>query len=456
MPPRHRGPPSSSRVALGLLALLFGLGANGAPQIDAEPSRVVLGTDTVVRIAVRSTGGALHGAASAGTLIAEDSSEGTAHFRWLPPDTKAPFVAVLAFWESGPLGLRSVTTLTLPCAGRTDLAIDTEPGARVTVEIGGAHFGPRRADARGKLRMPVEVTPYSHEARITAEVGEQSKVRVVPLPATPNPWVWVVEPSPFTTETDGRALLLAPGPMEQPLVVRVAGGVLEREATEPDRVLYRLAPLSGSARITLEAGVAAESTVRAVSTVEVVPAPSEAAGPTPPPQPAAGRRLEIGAALGAFFAGGHNAGPAFAATLSVAPWRFPLYLELELGLRAAWFSTPTPGLGTASASLVAFPLEFAVRGPLWTAGHWRLDLRAGGGVLLGTNWVGSDFGQSSSQALTGWEVFGAAQVLYQVGAFLPYAEVRGAYAAATGMGVTANPGGLVLLLGFHWVWSVFP
>ena len=75
-------------------------------------------------------------------------------------------------------------------------------------------------------------------------------------------------------------------------------------------------------------------------------------------------------------------------------------------------------------------------------------------MLLGTNWVSSDFGQSSSQAATGWELFGAAQVSYQAGTFLPYAEVRGAYAVATGTGLTTNPGGLVFLVGFHWLRSL--
>ena len=82
----------------------------------------------------------------------------------------ATIVAIFPIVSSTTLGLRSVTTLPLPCSGRTELAIDTEPSARVTVEIGGAHFGPRRADARGKLRMPVEVAPSAREARITAEV----------------------------------------------------------------------------------------------------------------------------------------------------------------------------------------------------------------------------------------------------------------------------------------------
>lgn len=450
--PRSLGP--RVRATVGVAALLLSRGASSAPQVDAEPSRIVLGSGVRVRIAVRGTGGELRAAASAGTLEPLGSSDGATRFLWTPPEVRAPFLAVFAFWEAGPLGLRSVTTLTLPCSGRTELAIDTEPSARVTVEIGGAHFGPRRADARGKLRIPVEVAPSAHEARITAEVGEQSKVRIVPLPPIPSPFVWVVEPSPLRSDAEAWALLVAPEPLDQRLAVRSTPGRLDREAAEPDRILYRLTVPPGATSLSLEAILSGETTPRATAQLEVQRPPE--AAPAPVVQgPPAGRRLELGAAVGAFIGGGNDVGPAFAATLSAAPWPIPLFLEVELGVRAAWFSTPVAGLGTATSSLLVFPLELAVRGTVWSSGPWSVDLRAGGGLLLGTSWLTSDFGQTSSQALTGWEVFAAAQLLYRVGAFLPYLEARGAYAAATGTGVTSHPGGLVLLLGFHWVASSF-
>jgi hypothetical protein len=427
--------------------------AQAAPLVEAEPSRVVLGAGTQVRITVRGTGGPLHGVASAGSLVSTDWEQGAMRFTWTPPAARAPFMAVFAFWEGSPLGLGAVTTLTLPCSARTELSIDTEPGARVTVEIAGAHFGPRRSDARGKLRMPVEVPPLAHEARITAEVGEQGKVRVVPLPVTTSPWVWVVEPLPLSPGTDGQAMLVAPEDISTELVVRTSGGRVERQAAESNRVLYRIIPQAGASRVSLEAVLDAEGAPRASASVDVL-APSAEVAPELPPVAPGGRQLELGAALGVFYAGGDNVGPAFSATFSVAPWRLPLFLELELGVRAAWFSSAVSGLETASSTLVLFPIELAIRGPVWSAGRWSVELRAGGGLLLGTNWVSSDFGQSSSQAATGWEVFGAAQLSYRTGAFLPYVELRGAYAVVTGTGLTANPGGLVLLVGFHWLRSL--
>ncbi len=425
-------------------------GAEAAPLVEAEPSRVVLGAGMQVRITVRgTTGGSLHGVASAGTLVPLENDAGTAHFLWTPPEPRAPFIAVMAFWEGGPLTLGSVTTLTLPCSARTELAIETEPGARVTVEIAGAHFGPRRADGRGKLRMPVEVAPMAHEARITAEVGEEGKVRVIPLPTAPSPWLWAVEPTALGAGTDGQAMLVAPEEIDSHLVLRTTGGQLEREAAEANRVLYRVTPQPGKSRVTLDAAPAGEETSRASAAVEVLPPPPAVTLAAPPTEPG-GRQLEVGAALGVFWAGGQNVGPAFSASLAIAPWHFPLYLELELGIRGAWFSNAVPGLGTAFSTLVVFPIDVGARGPVWASGPWAVELHAGGGLLLGTNWVSSDFGQGSSAPVAGWEAFGGAQLSYRAGAFLPYAELRGAYAVVTGSGVTANPGGLLILLGFHW------
>jgi hypothetical protein len=438
---------------LGLAGFLVGFGAQAAPLVEAEPSRVVLGTGAQVRITVRGVGGELHGVASAGTLGPGAAEPGAVRFLWTPPVARAPFVAVFAFWESGPLSLGSVTALTLPCSARTELAIDTEPGARVTVEIAGAHFGPRHSDGHGKLRMPVEVPPLAHEARITAEVGEQGKVRVIPLPVAANPWLWVVEPTAVVEGASGQAMLVAPEQLPSEFVVRASGGHLERQASESNRALYGVVPQLGARRVVLEATLPDEGSPRATATVEVPAAKAEVGPPVVAPAHG-GHELELGAALGVFYAGGNNIGPAFAATVSLAPGRLPLFLELELGVRAAWFSSAVAGLGTASSTLVVFPIEFAVRGPVWRHGPWSLDLRAGGGLLLGTNWVSSDFGQGISSAMTGWELFGAAQVRYRVGNFLPYVEVRGAYAVATGTGVTANPAGLVVLLGFQWLRSL--
>jgi hypothetical protein len=448
----HRHRPAQ---LLGFACLLLGAAAQAAPLVEAEPSRVVLGAGAQVRITVSGSGGNLHGVASAGVLVATPSEGGAIHFLWTPPPARAPFVAVFAFWEGGPLSLGSVTTLTLPCSARTELAIDTEPGARVTVEIAGAHFGPRRSDARGKLRMPVEVPPLAHEARITAEVGEQGKVRVIPLAVAPSPWLWVLQPSPVDRGAPAQAMLVAPDEISPDLVVRGVGGQLERQSAESNRVLYRVTPDAGASQLSLEATLPGEGAPRASARAEVAAVPA-AASPRPSvaaPAPQ-GRELELGAALGVFYAGGSNVGPAFAATLSVAPWRFPLFLELELGVRAAWFSEPVAGLSNASSTLVVFPIDLAVRGTVWSDGHWSLDLRTGGGLLLGTNWVSTGFGQGSASAMTGFEVFGAVQLSYRTGAFLPYAELRGTYALATGAGVTANPGGVVVLLGFHWARSL--
>ena len=77
-------------------------------------------------------------------------------------------------------------------------------------------------------------------------------------------------------------------------------------------------------------------------------------------------------------------------------------------MRAAWFSSAVTGLGTASSTLVVFPIDVGVRGPVFRGGLWSVELHAGGGLLLGTNWVSWTSGQGSSQPVAGWEVFGGA------------------------------------------------
>src|SRR5499427_9568013 len=61
-------------------------------------------------------------------------------------------LVLFAFWTGEAPTLADVTVLALPCSGRTELAIETEPSAQVTVEVAGARFGPRRADRQGRLK----------------------------------------------------------------------------------------------------------------------------------------------------------------------------------------------------------------------------------------------------------------------------------------------------------------
>ncbi|HEY1908249.1 MAG TPA: hypothetical protein VGG91_19520, partial [Myxococcaceae bacterium] len=130
-------------VALpGLLTVLLCLEAQAAPVVEAEPSRVVLGPRARAEITVRNGGPGLRGAVSMGTLTAASSGDEFTRFVWTPPpDARAPALVLFAFWTGEAPTLADVTVLALPCSGRTELAIETEPSAQVTVEVAGARFG---------------------------------------------------------------------------------------------------------------------------------------------------------------------------------------------------------------------------------------------------------------------------------------------------------------------------
>src|SRR5262249_48455102 len=139
-------PPGSIQVVSAFMLLAISTSAQAAPVVEAEPSRLVLGPRARAEITVRESGPGLHGAVSMGTLGAGTSGGDFTRFYWTPPaDTRAPALVLFAFWNGDSPTLGDITVLGLPCSGRTELAIETEPSAQVTVEVAGARLGPRRA-----------------------------------------------------------------------------------------------------------------------------------------------------------------------------------------------------------------------------------------------------------------------------------------------------------------------
>ncbi|MGZ3478769.1 MAG: hypothetical protein ACXU81_00370 [Myxococcaceae bacterium] len=229
--------------------------SRAAPVVEAEPSRLVLGPRARAEITVRNAGSGLRAAVSMGTLTPGTSGEDLTRFFWTPPsDARAPALVLFAFWSGDAPALSDITVLALPCAGRTELAIDTEPGARVTVEVAGSRFGPRRADAQGRLRMPVEVGPSAHEARVIAELADQSKIRVLPLTLPPSPWLLALSPQTSVDGAPVHALLVVPDIEESAGTELVAdGGRVEREQEAGRRLLLRITPEPSRSSVALAA-----------------------------------------------------------------------------------------------------------------------------------------------------------------------------------------------------------
>ena len=439
--------PLRSALASALLTLVASA-ARAAPVVEAEPSRVVLGPKARVEITVRDAGPGLRGAVSMGTLAPGPQAEGVRRFIWTPPaDARAPVLVLLAFWDVETPTLSDITVLGLPCAGRTELAIDTEPFAKVTVEVAGSRFGPRKADGQGRLRVPVEVPPNIHEARVVAELSDQSKVRVLPLTTTPSPWLLAFAPEKSADHRPVRALILVPDTEESPGTEVVAEGArVDIEQQAPRRLLVRVSPGSSVQRVPVAARTL-DGSVRAIGTLEIVPPPAQALAPSEPPPPPRPLRWDLGGAVGGFVGGGANSGPAAAVTVGLGLPSLPLVVELEVGVRGASMSVPMSPLGIQRSSLLVVPVELALRWEALSFRNLRLAVRTGGGILFGSHRLESTFDTAFTEGALGYEIFAAVQAGLAAGPVEPYVELRGSLATMSTAHLDAHPGGGVFLIG---------
>ena len=110
-------------------------------------------------------------------------------------------------------------------------------------------------------------------------------------------------------------------------------------------------------------------------------------------------------------------------------------------------STQVGTLGIQSSSLLVFPIELAVRWEALSAGNFRLGVRGGGGLLVGSHHLSSTFDAELSEGALGWELFAAVQAGLQVGPVEPYLEVRPALSKVSTDHLEARPGGGVFSVG---------
>jgi hypothetical protein len=425
--------------------------AQAAPVVEAEPSRLVLGPRARAEITVRESGEDLHGAVSFGTLTEGASGDDFTRFVWTPPaEARAPTLVLFAFWSGDSPALGDVTVLSLPCAGRTELSIETEPSAQVTVEVAGARFGPKRADRQGRLKLPVEVGPHAHEARVIAELSDQSKIRVLPLSLPPSPWLLAPGPDESADGAPVNVILVVPDTEEAAGIELVADGAkVQQLQVMGRRLLFRVTPDRDRTSVSLVARTL-DGSVRGQTTLEVVRPVASAPAPIPSTQPQRGRWV-LGGAIGGYVGGGANAGPQGAFVLGYGLPGLPLVLELEVGVRHQSMSVQVGTLGVQSSSLTVFPLELAVRWEALFTGNFRLGVRGGAGLLVGSHHLSSTFDAELTEGALGWEVFAALQAGLQVGPVEPYVELRPALSKISTDHLEARPGGGVFSVGVRGV-----
>ena len=433
------------------LLLSLATSAQAAPVVEAEPSRLVLGPRARAEITVREAGPGLRGAVSIGTLSAGPSGGDFTRFVWTPPpEARAPTLVLFAFWSGDSPVLGDVTVLSLPCSGRTELSIETEPSAQVTVEVAGARFGPKRADRQGRLKLPVEVGPHAHEARVIAELSDQSKIRVLPLTLPPSPWLLVPGSAGSVDGAPVNVVLVVPDTEESAGIELVADGAkVEQIQIMGRRLLFRVTPERDRTSVPLVARTL-DGSLRAQTTLEVVRPVASAPAAVSPPPPLPGRWV-LGGAIGGYVGGGSNAGPQGAFVVGYGLPRLPLVLELEVGVRHQSMSMQVGTLGVQSSALTVFPFELAARWEALSTGNFRLGVRGGAGLLVGSHHLSSTFDSELTEGALGWEVFAALQAGLQVGPVEPYLELRPALSKVSTDHLEARPGGGVFSVGVRGV-----
>ncbi len=444
-----------SRGILTALCLL-GCAAQAAPRVEAHPSHVVLGRDGEVRIFVHpeKNAGELRWSVSAGRLVAMDGGDGARTFVWTPPDLRYPTRAVFAFWQEKAARPPEPAVLELPLLGRTELEMDTEPGAEVLVRVGASTFGPVRANKRGLVRVPIEVPPGAREAEVWATIGGQQTKRMVPLEVPVTRPIALALANDSVSPEGGYLIIARPEHVpSSDLSVTSDSARLEADPASGNFSVYRVVPHEGVSEVEISVRVGEED-VQWLRAPVVMPLPL-AVSPEPEPTApgSASGRLALQGQLGFFAAGGANLGPML--ELGGA-WRLPLWrerlsVEAGVGFRTVALSQPIDALGSLGSRVVAVPLFVALRGRVFSHGPWAVDARGGLGAVAFNHVVDAEFQPGFSEGGVGFDAFLGAQGSHRISSSAELLlELRGEWTRLRTPHLVATPGGLVMGLGVRW------
>ena len=137
------------------------LAAATALHVDAQPSTLELGKTAARAVLHIRSPVEPRLSASVGIIVGLRQEGPDAWVAdYVAPHERFPRVAIIAAVAS-----TEVAWTAIPLWGRGLAQVQTRPGARISVQIGGRTFGPAEADARGIARVPVVVPPGVHEVR---------------------------------------------------------------------------------------------------------------------------------------------------------------------------------------------------------------------------------------------------------------------------------------------------
>lgn len=433
------------RLGAALWVVLASAAMAAAPQVTVQPAKVILGVDSKVELEVRA-GDVSHlkAYANTGTLAPRQlAGPNAVRFTWTPPDIRYPRMAILLFWVERGAGAPEIAVARIPLIGRTELEVVTEPRAEVRVEIGGRTFGPRRADARGQAKVPVEVPPGVLQAKVLSEVGGQSTSVMVPLdvPAS-NRLAAVAGPEPLPS-SGGWAWLVSADQLDlQALQVEASGGAITLARSGRDSALFSVLPSpdARNASITFRTTGAADD----LATVGV----GVAEPPAAQPRNLTSLLLTPGAMMGATYGGGSNLSLFASLALDFSFPTFGTGLSAGLALEGHTMGLSTQVLGQAIDSwVVTFSPLAVARVQLAELGAAALHVRVGAGPLFFLHQVRSQFQPSFSERGLAPEAFAGVQLSYRVGPLDLLLDLRASLGMVQSSTLSANIGGMVLGVG---------
>lgn len=437
---------------LAVISVLAASSALSAPAVSVSASELTLGDGETIEVRVTHPDpSALSTAISSGTLTLDRVGPDAAVYQWQPPDIRHPTVAVLAFWDRTSTA-PDVAVARVALKGRTTLEMDTDRGASVVVQVAGDRFGPAIADGTGRVKVPIAVPPGVRTAQVFATSRGRETSRAVPLEVpTTRPFVLAAGPDPVS-DTGGWAQVIQGDPANEG-VVRIGSEAAEvtfveaRGGAATFQVIPRQSPADA---VTVEAVVEGAPSPMVLT----LPRPAVSGEPSPaePRAAASGWALEPWLLIGGFHAGGANAGPGAELGVSLRPdWTLrALSIDLSFGARRLGFVDERNTLGAVSSELWVTPIDLAARYQLLERGPFRLDVRAGAGLLPWRNTVSAPFFASSASGGVGLEVFGGVEGRYRIGPIAALLQVRGAFARIQSERVKAVPGGAFALIGVQW------
>jgi hypothetical protein len=172
------------------------------------------------------------------------------------PETAFPQVALVAVWrETGPDA--DIRFFRIPLHGRTTVPVRARSGARVTVRVGDATFGPTTA-RRGRARVPIVVPPGVEEVTVTSERGDQrSQARVAAGVPPYNRLTLALTPYKIPSDGDSHAVLHAyvdrvPPVDPDRVVVTAPRGRFERLGADGPVYRFRYVPERAETRSSVE------------------------------------------------------------------------------------------------------------------------------------------------------------------------------------------------------------